>query len=142
MEIPKTMSAALLLAAKDEKLSPKQGFYMKNETKRKTTDGMVEFVPTGKIQVCAIGGIYSECVPAKRLPELMTADRDRLVQKICLKIKGSCELLPEKISKNYRLNPDEFNSISVRWIDFVEWLFESRGKTFKQIATILKRYDK
>ena len=107
------------------------------------------------IQGCALGGIVTRLIPKKSIKEYADwaynsedFDREGIIEKICGKIKGSCDQVPIKIWKKllpgdkYLFHEWDVYPESTRWVDLVERLYENKNKTFKQIAKILKRYDK
>lgn len=111
---------------------------------------------------CAIGGVASQLIPKSILNKYYkkTVDecwdskfeiRVELVKKICRKIKGSCDQVPQAIwdkeceyTDYSEMSETEYmdEKEATRWIDFIETLFESKEKTFKQIIKILRKYDK
>ena len=112
-------------------------------------------VRTGETVGCALGGIVTQLLPKKSIKEYADwaynsedFDREGIIEKICGKIKGSCDQVPIKIWKKllpgdkYLFHEWDVYPESTRWVDLVERLYENKNKTFKQIAKILKKYDK
>ena len=147
----KTMSEALLMADSDPTFKAEHG----NGYLRPS------IVRTGETVGCALGGIVTQLLPkkevigyAEKIFNDFSFDREHMIEKICGKIKGSCDQVPLKIwrkvmpddnyAKYYENDEDEWDECmdETRWVDLVEKLYEQKEKSFKQIAKILKRYDK